>query len=289
MWFLRREISSPSARRRELRPTPRVSPSRGRPPTVNQIAIQAIADPEQYRAENYPRALRSGLRTDLRRTTRSSPTAMAYRARPARGGCGNSFFLLDRGCRGPGQPRILLPTLQSEVRESSWSSGGSGPTGMSATPSAARSNFTARTSARELGRPSSPAPWARHGKDRRRLRGEPAPASTRRWPCPRPAGQPRHRQNRSGRATQRVQGRPAAPSRTGFHNGLDQVQGVPRRRADGDGVAVQQHRGRRCRGQCAGLDSIVNGVPYDLEDLDVAVPGADQLQAWTPVAGPGGL
>ncbi len=160
---------------------------------VNQIAIQAIADLEQYWAENYPELYGQDFEQisgGYYAIADGSPAPPCTTEPEEVSGNGRSTARPRMSW--PGTARTLLPTLQSKFGDfvipvvMAHEFGGA---------IQARSNFTARTVTRELQADCFAGALGPACQGRRRLRWTSAGLRHGAGRCPRPAGQPRHRQD----------------------------------------------------------------------------------------------
>ncbi len=247
---------------------------------VNQIAIQAIADLEQYWAQNYPELYGE----DFEQIAGGYFAVTANSDAPP---CttepdevaGNAFYCSTEDVIA-WDAQELLPDLQSKYGDFVI------PVVMAhefAHAVQARSNFTARTVTRELQADCFAGAWARHAQDTGvfevtsggldtalagvlDLRDNPGTAKT--------------DPNAHGSGFDRV-----SAFQDGFDNGLDRCKDY---RDDEPMVLALPFNNiaDAASGGDAPYDSIVNGVPYDLEDYWTQLyPELTGGQAWPPVAG----
>ncbi len=120
---------------------------------VNKIAIQAIADLEQYWGEQYPSST-TAIGTDQLAATTPSPDSESTAVRQAERGRGQRVLLLDRGRRGLGRRGTATRTA-GEIRRFRHPGGDGARVGPRR---AGRSNFTARTVTRSCRPTASRAP-----------------------------------------------------------------------------------------------------------------------------------
>ncbi|CAN7346723.1 neutral zinc metallopeptidase [Mycolicibacterium frederiksbergense] len=247
---------------------------------VNQIAIQAIADLEQYWAQNYPELYGE----DFEQIAGGYFAVTANSDAPP---CttepdevaGNAFYCsTDDVIAWDAQE--LLPDMQSKYGDFVI------PVVMAhefAHAVQARSNFTARTVTRELQADCFAGAWARHAQDTGAFEVSSADLDTalagvldlRDNP-----GTAKTDPNAHGSGFDRV-----SAFQDGFDNGLDRCKDY---RDDEPMVLALPFNNvaDAASGGDAPYDSIVNGVPYDLEDYWTQLyPELTNGRAWPPVAG----
>ncbi|MGK2867247.1 MAG: neutral zinc metallopeptidase [Mycobacterium sp.] len=247
---------------------------------VNQIAIQAIADLEQYWAQNYPELygedfeqIAGGYFAVTQDSDAPPCTTEADEV------AGNAFYCSTEDVIA-WDAQALLPDMQSKYGDFVI------PVVMAhefAHAVQARSNFTARTVTRELQADCFAGAWARHAQDTGvfevtsadldtalagvlDLRDNPGTAKT--------------DPNAHGSGFDRV-----SAFQDGFDNGLDRCKDY---RDDEPMVLALPFNNvaDAASGGDAPYDSIVNGVPYDLEDYWTQLyPELTRGQAWPPVRG----
>lgn len=247
---------------------------------VNQIAIRAIADLEQYWGENFPELYGEDF----------EPISGGYYAiadGSAAPPCttepeevaGNAFYCGSEDVVA-WDAKYLLPDLQSRFGEFVIPVVMAHEFGHAVQ---ARSNFTARTVTRELQADCFAGAWARHAQDDGvfevtssgldsalagvlDLRDNPGTAKT--------------DPDAHGSGFDRV-----GAFQDGFDNGLDRCKEY----RDDEPMVLALPFNNIADAAAEGnapYDSIVNGVPYDLEDYWTQLyPELTGGQAWTPVAG----
>ncbi len=211
---------------------------------VNKLAMQGIADFEQYWSEEFPEALRQGLGTGQGRVLRCLPSEGGQpppcATMPARSRATPSTARRETIVAWDAEG--LLPELQKKFGDFVIPVVLAHEYGHAVQ---ARSNFTARTVTRELQADCFAGAWAKHAKDDgvfdvnaadldKALAGildiRDTPGTSNMDP------------NAHGSGFDRV-----SAFQDGFDNGLGEVQGLPRRRADGARTAVQRRAGRVAR------------------------------------------
>lgn len=247
---------------------------------VNQIAIQAIADLEQYWAQNYPELYGE----DFEQIAGGYFAVTANSDAPP---CttepdevaGNAFYCSTEDVIA-WDAQELLPDMQSNYGDFVI------PVVMAhefAHAVQARSNFTARTVTRELQADCFAGAWARHAQDTGAFEVSSADLDTalagvldlRDNP-----GTAKTDPNAHGSGFDRV-----SAFQDGFDNGLDRCKDY---RDDEPMVLALPFNNvaDAASGGDAPYDSIVNGVPYDLEDYWTQLyPELTNGRAWPPVAG----
>ncbi|MDF2585096.1 MAG: putative metalloprotease [Mycobacterium sp.] len=247
---------------------------------VNQIAIQAIADLEQYWAENYPELYGQDFEQisgGYYAITADSP-APPCTTEPEEV-AGNAFYCSTEDVVA-WDSQDLLPTLQSKFGDFVI------PVVMAhefGHAIQARSNFTARTVTRELQADCFAGAWARHAKDDGVFEVTSAGLDTAL------AGVLDLRDN-PGTAKTDPDAHGSGFDRTsafqdGFDNGLDRCKEYRDDEPMVLALPFNNIEDAAAEGN-APYDSIVNGVPYDLEDYWTQLyPELTNGQAWTPVAG----
>jgi len=247
---------------------------------VNQIAIQAIADLEQYWAQNYPELYGE----DFEQIAGGYFAVTANSDAPP---CttepdevaGNAFYCSTEDVIA-WDAQELLPDMQSKYGDFVI------PVVMAhefAHAVQARSNFTARTVTRELQADCFAGAWARHAQDTGAFEVSSADLDTalagvldlRDNP-----GTAKTDPNAHGSGFDRV-----SAFQDGFDNGLDRCKDY---RDDEPMVLALPFNNvaDAASGGDAPYDSIVNGVPYDLEDYWTQLyPELTNGRAWPPVAG----
>ncbi|KAA0114951.1 neutral zinc metallopeptidase [Mycolicibacterium sp. P9-22] len=247
---------------------------------VNQIAIQAIADLEQYWAENYPKLYGQDFEQisgGYYAVTADSP-APPCTTEPEEV-AGNAFYCSTEDVVA-WDSQELLPTLQSKFGDFVI------PVVMAhefGHAIQARSNFTARTVTRELQADCFAGAWARHAKDDGVFEVTSGGLDTAL------AGVLDLRDN-PGTAKTDPDAHGSGFDRTsafqdGFDNGLDRCKEYRDDEPMVLALPFNNIEDAAAEGN-APYDSIVNGVPYDLEDYWTQLyPELTNGQAWTPVAG----
>lgn len=247
---------------------------------VNQIAIQAIADLEQYWAENYPKLYGEDFEQisgGYYAITADSP-APPCTTEPEEVS-GNAFYCSTEDVVA-WDSQMLLPKLQSQFGDFVI------PVVMAhefGHAIQARSNFTARTVTRELQADCFAGAWARHAKDDGVFEVTSAGLDTAL------AGVLDLRDN-PGTAKTDPDAHGSGFDRTsafqdGFDNGLDRCKEYRDDEPMVLALPFNNIEDAAAEGN-APYDSIVNGVPYDLEDYWTQLyPELTNGQAWTPVAG----
>lgn len=246
---------------------------------VNQIAIQAIADLEQYWAQNYPELYGEDFEhvaggyfavtqdSDAPPCT-TEPDEVA----------GNAFYCATEDVIA-WDAQVLLPDMQSKYGDFVI------PVVMAhefAHAVQARAHFTARTVTRELQADCFAGAWARHAQDTGAFEVTSADLDTalagvldlRDNP-----GTSKTDPNAHGSGFDRV-----SAFQDGFDNGLDRCKDY---RDDEPMVLALPFNNiaDAASGGDAPYDSIVNGVPYDLEDYWTQLYPELTGRAWRPVRG----
>ncbi|HEX2283627.1 MAG TPA: neutral zinc metallopeptidase [Mycobacterium sp.] len=245
---------------------------------VNKIAIQAIADLEQYWAENYPKLYNSEFEQvsgGYYAVTADSP-APPCTTEPAEV-AGNAFYCSTEDVVA-WDAQELFPTLQQKfgdfvipvVMAHEWGHAVQ-----------ARSNFTARTVTSELQADCFAGAWSRHAHDDGVFDVNAADLDTalagvldlRDTP-----GTSKIDPNAHGSGFDRV-----SAFQDGFDNGLQKCKAY----RDDDPMVLElpfSTEEDAAREGNAPYDSIVNGVPYDIEDYWTQVyPVVSNGQEWAPL------
>lgn len=247
---------------------------------VNQIAIQAIADLEQYWAQNYPELYGEDFEQisgGYFAVTEDSdaPPCTTEAAEVA----GNAFYCSTEDVVA-WDAQELLPDLQSKygdfvipvVMAHEWGHAVQ-----------ARSKFTARTVTRELQADCFAGAWSRHAQDEGIFEvssGDLDTALAGILELRDPVGTEKVDPSAHGSGFDRV-----SAFQDGFDNGLDRCKEY---RDDEPMVLALPFDNMEdlATGGNAPYDSIVNGVPYDLEDYWTQLyPELTNGEAWPPVRG----
>lgn len=274
------EIPSPSEKKGSAPDTTGITIDGDPTVPVNEIAIRAIADLEQYWADNFPELYGE----DFERISGGYYAVTADSPAPP---CttepeeiaGNAFYCSTEDVVA-WDAELLLPDLQSRFGDFVI------PVVMAHEFGHAvqnRSHFTARTVTRELQADCFAGAWARHAQDDGvfevsssgldtalagvlDLRDNPGTAKT--------------DPNAHGSGFDRV-----GAFQDGFDNGLDRCKEYRDDEPMVLALPFNDIADAAAEGN-APYDSIVNGVPYDLEDYWTQLyPELTGGQAWTPVAG----
>lgn len=247
---------------------------------VNQIAIQAIADLEQYWAQNYPELYGK----DFEQVAGGYYAVTADSAAPP---CttapeevqGNAFYCSTEDVVA-WDAQELLPELQDKygdfvipvVMAHEWGHAVQ-----------ARSNFTARTVTRELQADCFAGAWSRHAQDDGIFEvssGELDTALAGILDLRDPVGTEKLDPSAHGSGFDRV-----SAFQDGFDNGLDRCKEYRDDEPMVLALPFTDMQDAAAEGN-APYDSIVNGVPYDLEDYWTQLyPELTGGQAWPPVRG----
>lgn len=247
---------------------------------VNQIAIQAIADLEQYWAENFPALYDKDFEQiagGYYAIDDGSP-APPCTTDPEEVS-GNAFYCSTEDVVA-WDAKYLLPDLQSRFGDFVIPVVMAHEFGHAVQ---ARSNFTARTVTRELQADCFAGAWARHAKDDGVFEVTSAGLDTAL------AGVLDLRDN-PGTSKTDPDAHGSGFDRTsafqdGFDNGLDRCKEYRDDEPMVLALPFNNIEDAASEGN-APYDSIVNGVPYDLEDYWTQLyPELTNGQAWTPVAG----
>src|SRR6478735_273472 len=247
---------------------------------VNQIAIQAIADLEQYWAENFPALYDKDFEQiagGYYAIDDGSP-APPCTTDPEEVS-GNAFYCSTEDVVA-WDAKYLLPDLQSRFGDFVIPVVMAHEFGHAVQ---ARSNFTARTVTRELQADCFAGAWARHAKDDGVFEVTSASLDTAL------AGVLDLRDN-PGTSKTDPDAHGSGFDRTsafqdGFDNGLDRCKEYRDDEPMVLALPFNNIEDAASEGN-APYDSIVNGVPYDLEDYWTQLyPELTNGQAWTPVAG----
>lgn len=274
------EIPSPSPTNASTPDTSSITIEGDAAAPVNQIAIQAIADLEQYWAENFPDLYGKDFEQisgGYYAIDDGSP-APPCTTEPEEVS-GNAFYCSTEDVVA-WDSQMLLPKLQSQFGDFVI------PVVMAhefGHAIQARSNFTARTVTRELQADCFAGAWARHAKDDGVFEVTSAGLDTAL------AGVLDLRDN-PGTAKTDPDAHGSGFDRTsafqdGFDNGLDRCKEYRDDEPMVLALPFNNIEDAAAEGN-APYDSIVNGVPYDLEDYWTQLyPELTNGQAWTPVAG----
>lgn len=248
---------------------------------VNKIAVQAIANLQKYWADEYPKLYGSEYKPvaggffAVVPSTAKLPPCVSDAAEIA----GNAFYCPDKDVVA-WDSEGLLPDLQSKfgdfvipiVLAHEWGHA-----------IQARSNFTARTVTQELQADCFAGGWAKHAQNSGEYKVNAAQLDNalagildlRDTP-----GQEKTDQSAHGSGFDRV---------SAFQDGYDNGPTACKAYRDDDPVVVElpfQDAEDEAAGGDMPYDSIVNGVPYDLEDYWTHVyPELTDGQPWVPVKG----
>ena len=245
---------------------------------VNKIAVQAIADLEQYWAQNYPELYGEDFQPIsggyFAVTEDSDPPPCTTEAAEV---AGNAFYCSTEDVVA-WDAQELLPDLQSRFGDFVIPVVMAHEFGHAVQ---ARSNFTARTLTRELQADCFAGAWARHAKDNDVFDVTAADMDTalagvldlRDNP-----GTPARDPNAHGSGFDRV-----SAFQDGFDNGLSRCKDY----RDDEPMVLDlpfNDVEDAAREGNAPYDSIVNGVPYDIEDYFTQVyPELTGGQEWAPL------